>query len=725
MDVRALDLAERDAVGIRRQSEEVGETVDCISPSNSQSPSIAKDGHSVSLSANFGNGIQPSKSQNGTSTTSRVRSNVWNHYDIVEENGKRFAVCKTCGKKLKQAKSAGTGTLRNHLLAHEKSAGSGADKNQTTMVMFHGRRGPSSTLYSSLDTPNPEQREKLVLWMVRRNIPFAEVEDSSFREFIFCMNSNLKMMSRSSVRSDIVKLYEKMKPIVTMRIASVPGGICVSVDGWTSECQNRNYIGVVITFIEHWERKSVLLSLVSTDHESQTGEVLANVIYRELKRFNIHSKLFAMASDNGSNMVAAWPLLVDLCAKDGAIIDEDMHARCVCHVINLVVRAFLKEIGANLSLSSAQLADRDSGAWDCLWKPGYSGHARSVNLVRYLTSYVHSSPKRLLKFRQQQGVSQRGAENVMIGPEKILLPVTETATRWNSTFMMLKRALDIRDALSIVLSGEGEECLFPTRETWRHIETVVSFLEPFYKITQELQGNKCLTSAVPSYNELFDHLDDWSSSSNLYEKLEGGEKEGGGNSNLSSEVLNWTDGIEASRKLLSKYYSKTDSRLYSCITFCDPRMRAYYWSDANYGTKWIKKAQSQVEEVYNSRYALHGRTVQLLCGHEDTEQEDSIQRAMRKRARISSDELTIYREGIVAHISADPLMWWKTHATEFPGLSRMSLDMLAIPATTANVERIFSQAKLILTDGRSVLDAELAGKIASLGSWVRELGIEN
>jgi hypothetical protein len=253
MDVRALDLAQRDAFGIRRQSEEVGETVNCSSPSNSQSPSIAKEGHYVSLSANFGNRIQHSKSQNGTSTTSRVRSNVWNHYNIVEEKGKRFAVCKRCGKKLKQAKSAGTGTLRNHLLAHEKekSAGSGGEKHQTTMVMFHGRRGPLSTLYSSLDTPNPEQREKHMLLTVRRNISFAEVEDSSFREFIFCMNSNLKIMSRSSVRSDIVKLYEKMKPIVTMRIASVPGGICVSVDGWTSECQNRNYIGVVITFIEH------------------------------------------------------------------------------------------------------------------------------------------------------------------------------------------------------------------------------------------------------------------------------------------------------------------------------------------------------------------------------------------------------------------------------------------------------------------------------------------
>jgi hAT family C-terminal dimerisation region len=52
----------------------------------------------------------------------------------------------------------------------------------------------------------------------------------------------------------------------------------------------------------------------------------------------------------------------------------------------------------------------------------------------------------------------------------------------------------------------------------------------------------------------------------------------------------------------------------------------------------------------------------------------------------------------------------------------MSLDILAIPATTMNVERIFSQAKLILKNGRNMLNAELAGKIASLGSWFRELG---
>jgi hypothetical protein len=134
----------------------------------------------------------------------------------------------------------------------------------------------------------------------------------------------------------------------------------VSVYGWTSESQKRNYYAIVVLFIENWERKSVLLNLKSTEHETHTGEVIATLIYCELKSFDIHYKLFAMASDNGSNMIAAWPVLVKLCAEDGTIVDEDMHARCVCHVINLVVRLFLKEISANLSLSAAELSGHDA-----------------------------------------------------------------------------------------------------------------------------------------------------------------------------------------------------------------------------------------------------------------------------------------------------------------------------------------------------------------------------
>ena len=62
----------------------------------------------------------------------------------------------------------------------------------------------------------------------------------------------------------------------------------------------------------------------------------------------------------------------------------------------------------------------------------------------------------------------------------------------------------------MVLVGEGTNPpLFPEEDTWSHVDTVIQFLEPFYNITLELEGNKCLKNAVLSYNELFDHLEDW------------------------------------------------------------------------------------------------------------------------------------------------------------------------------------------------------------------------
>jgi hypothetical protein len=41
--------------------------------------------NTLSLSGKFGNANQPSKGQDGAFTTSRLQSNVWDHYSIVED----------------------------------------------------------------------------------------------------------------------------------------------------------------------------------------------------------------------------------------------------------------------------------------------------------------------------------------------------------------------------------------------------------------------------------------------------------------------------------------------------------------------------------------------------------------------------------------------------------------------------------------------------------------
>ena len=53
---------------------------------------------------------------------------------------------------------------------------------------------------------------------------------------------------------------------------------------------------------------------------------------------------------------------------------------------------------------------------------------------------------------------------------------------------------------------------------------------------------------------------------------------------------------------------------------------------------------------------------------------------------------------------ANILMWWKTHAVRFPYLSRLARRYLAMPATSASVERLFSVAGQVVTAKRASLD---------------------
>jgi hypothetical protein len=59
----------------------------------------------------------------------------------------------------------------------------------------------------------------------------------------------------------------------------------------------------------------------------------------------------------------------------------------------------------------------------------------------------------------------------------------------------------------------------------------------------------------------------------------------------------------------------------------------------------------------------------------------------------------------------DPLKWWKTNGVRFPYIANAARILLAIPATSAPSERIWSRAARILTLKRARLDDELVERI--------------
>ena len=64
--------------------------------------------------------------------------------------------------------------------------------------------------------------------------------------------------------------------------------------------------------------------------------------------------------------------------------------------------------------------------------------------------------------------------------------------------------------------------------------------------------------------------------------------------------------------------------------------------------------------------------------------------------------------------------WWLEHTQlqRFPHLSRMALDMLSIPAMSANPERLFSGAKITIYDRRNRLGIITVEAVECLKSWM-------
>ena len=63
------------------------------------------------------------------------------------------------------------------------------------------------------------------------------------------------------------------------------------------------------------------------------------------------------------------------------------------------------------------------------------------------------------------------------------------------------------------------------------------------------------------------------------------------------------------------------------------------------------------------------------------------------------DEMQRYLKEVEINFHKDdPLTWWKCHETSFPIIYKLALKYLAIPASTAPSERVFSTAKKYITE---------------------------
>ena len=84
----------------------------------------------------------------------------------------------------------------------------------------------------------------------------------------------------------------------------------------------------------------------------------------------------------------------------------------------------------------------------------------------------------------------------------------------------------------------------------------------------------------------------------------------------------------------------------------------------------------------------------------------------REPAAVDNEIATYFSEAALSPAECpDPLKYWKTHSHRFPTLSKLAKQLLAMPATSGGVERLFSTAGAIARSRRARLTTNTTEKI--------------
>ena len=179
----------------------------------------------------------------------------------------------------------------------------------------------------------------------------------------------------------------------------------------------------------------------------------------------------------------------------------------------------------------------------------------------------------------------------------------------------------------------------------------------------------------------------------------------------------------ASWAKLDKYYSLTErSPVYTVALVLCPYWKWTYF-ESNWPLEWVEKAHFQVQDFWKSQYKPI--SVPELANQEATTSTNHFLqwRATKQGSTLGKDEYQHYIQSpTITTSNIDPRSWWRepTQRRTYPNLSVMALDILSIPAMSAEPERLFSSAKITISDRRASLGIQSIEAIECLKSWLKK-----
>jgi hypothetical protein len=375
------------------------------------------------------------------------------------------------------------------------------------------------------------------------------------------------------------------------------------------------------------------------------------------------------------------------------VYDAKQHRlRCMGHIINLSVNSFLFVMATD----DIEIPQEEATLTETLNEIQNWRRFGPLGMLHNIVVNIQASPQRIQEF-------------CLLSKNR--RPARDNKTRWNSWAHMLNvnTKSPVCEAIQKYLQRHPLDDIADdtlSAEDWETLQQIHEFLDLLATATLELESSSStLDGVLPAMDLILSHYEDYKI------KYQG---------ETTMEAM-----INAGWRKMNKYYQLTEeSSAYIAALVLNPNFKWQY-VEHNWDATWLPDAKIMMKVFWEEQYKPQDMSISVpLTSSESTTVQPKYSLKDFKRAhqqvQIFEDEYAHYCAQDCA-LEVIPLVWWLEQAQQkkYPNLSRMAIDVLSIPAMSAEPERVFSGAKHTLTQHRNKLGIELIRAFECLKSWYK------
>lgn len=427
---------------------------------------------------------------------------------------------------------------------------------------------------------------------------------------------------------------------------------------------------------------------------THSGENIAALFSKVIGEAGIQvQNVFWVTTDNASSNDTFFKEFGELCAENQICFSEDSNrVRCAAHILNLCVQDLLTQLKVLPTLEvedeieTGQILEIDDD--DEIINNENSDETKVIIKLRKLVRAIRASPQKIEKLAEK-------CRDNNIKDNKLIIDVK---TRWNSTYLMITRAQQLKIPIIVFCTTEPKfQNYLLTDEDWRALDCLQQVLQHFDRATQHLSmsRNVTISSVVPMFDWLNDKLKSY--------------VEGSCNPALKSACSKALDKLQ-------KYFPCPDADILLFVAVViNPAFKLQYFKEHSWDNRAIKKIRSKVIAMYLGHY--NGDIDSNA--DEDVEDTDDFMAHLSKRSKRekTQSEVEIYLGEPTVSTKVNTLEWWKVNENKFPNLSKMARDVFSVQPTSVPIEREFSGGVDLVVPSRCRLSPTTISASMCLKSW--------